>query len=549
MRPAACALIAAFVILAVTSLWHDSQTSDEAIHIAAGFAHLTRADFAINPEHPPLAKEIAALPLLGMGVSLPVGEPAWADAHRSGFQLPLGESFLYRNSVPFPVMLRAARLPIVVLGALTCLVIFVFSKRLFGWQGGLVSLALAALCPNLLAHSRLVTTDLAVSFFLLLALYRLWLFLMHPTDMNALLAGAAAGATLASKFSAVMVLPAMVLVLMAAPSPSVPRRAKVFVLMAAAALGVLLSSYAVVGWPHYVAGIKGVFETVTGGTEAFLLGSFSTSGWWYYYPAVMLMKTPVPSLICIGLTVAIMLSAGGRKRLRDLAVLWIPLAVFFLASLASARNVGLRHVLPVYPILYVLCGSVAGLPWLAPLWIRAAAAGLLVAWQAGAALFIHPAYLAYINELWGGPSNAPRLVSDSNVDWGQDFVRLKQLMDREGAGEILLGYYGNQDPALYGITWQNLPGAGHINPPPGHLVSGERVLAAVSVMTLQGMFSRNKDEYAFLRSREPLARVGYSLYVYDLTGDRAAFEWLAGLYGARKMAAQERWARDRLAKL
>ena len=151
-------LVAVFVALAVSSLWRDSQTSDEAIHIAAGYAHLTRADFAINPEHPPLAKEIAALPLLFMGVRLPTDDPVWAEAHRSGFQLPLGESFLHHNTVAFPAILRATRLPIVALGALLCLTIFLFSRSLFGDQGALLSLALAAFCPNLLAHAHLVTT-------------------------------------------------------------------------------------------------------------------------------------------------------------------------------------------------------------------------------------------------------------------------------------------------------------------------------------------------------------------------------------------------------
>jgi hypothetical protein len=392
-----------------------------------------------------------------------------------------------------------------------------------------------------------MTTDLAVSFFLLLALYRLHLYFARPSPLNAMLAGAAAGCAMASKFSAIMVLPAMALVILAVAPRHLTRHALELALMAAAALSALLASYALSGWPHYIAGIKGVFSTVTGGTEAFLLGSISTSGWWYYYPVVMLMKTPVPALICMLAAGVAVGARAGRGGWREMAVLLIPLVVFLAASLASARNVGLRHVLPLYPILYVLCGSVVGLHWLAAPRVRGIAAAVLAIWLAASALFIHPSYLAYINELWGGPANAPRLVSDSNVDWGQDFFRLKSLMDREGVTGILLGYYGNQDPAYYGIQWQFLPGAGHIKPLPSHLVADQRVLAAVSVMTLQGMFSRNRDEYAFLRGREPMARVGYSIYVYDLTGDRAALEWLAGLYGARKMTAQEQWARGRLA--
>jgi len=531
-----------FVALAVTSLIGDSQTSDEAIHLAAGFAHLTRADFAVNPEHPPLAKELAALPLLFMNVTLPVDDPSWAAAHASAFQLPLGERFLYHNGASYRSMLIAGRLPIVALGVLLCLTVYHFSRRLFGWQGGLLSLWVCALDPNILAHARLITTDLAVSLFLLLTLF----FLHHSltadvTARDRILTGVAAGLTLAAKYSAVIVLPAVAVVMLAAtPRARAGMAAKAFAVVAAVALGTLALTYAVAGLPTYASGLAGVFTTVTGGSEAYLLGSVSDKGWWYYYPVAVALKTPVPTLVLL----AVIPFAGFK---RDHLALWIPLALFAAASLASARNVGLRHVLPLYPILFVLAGGAAALLTRGRVARAAAVAGGL--WLAGSTLFIHPSYLAYFNEVGGGPANGSRLLSDSNIDWGQDFIRLKALMEREAVSHILLGWYGNQDPALYGIAYQYLPSVGHIHPPDRHLVPPGRTLLAVSAMTLQGMFQRDREAYAWLRQRRPLAVVGWSIFVYDLTADGESFQRLAGLYDRSRMPAHAAWARDRLTRL
>ncbi len=546
---AAAALIALFVALAVSSLLSDSQTSDEAIHLAAGYAHLTRGDFVLNPEHPPLAKEIAAIGPLLLGATLPVDDPSWDAAHHSAFQLPFGERFLYHNRVPFMTLLTAGRLPIVGLGALLCLTVFVFARDLFGWRAGLLSLGLCALSPNVLAHARLVTTDLAVAFFLLLAMYCLHLYLKQPTLARLALAGAVAGLTLASKFSAVVVVPVVLVVLLAGPPASGPERGLRSALVAFAgmmgvALLTLSATYGFVHLPVYFAGLAGVFTTVTGGTESYLLGRYSENGWWYYYPVTMAIKTPVPALL---LFAAIPLHyAGARLRgaLRRHLVLIAPLVMFGGAALAAARNVGLRHVLPLYPILFVLAGQAA--PYLSRRRVLAAVLGV---WYTGAALMIHPSYLAYVNVAWGGPSQGWRLVSDSNLDWGQDLIRLRRYMQRQGVTDLLLGYYGNQDPAYYGIDWQYLPSVGHIHPAPDHLVVSDRVLVAVSAMTLQGMFMPDKKLYDWLQQRTPTARIGYSILVYDVTGDRDALRRLAALYSKSRMAPQEGWARRRLESL
>jgi hypothetical protein len=547
---AAAMLIAVFVGLATSSLLSESQTSDEAIHLAAGFAYITRADFYLNPEHPPLAKEIAALPLLLLDVKLPFDHPSWKAAHAGAFQLPLGEQFLYHNGTRFETILTAGRMPIVCLGAALCLTVFVLARRMFGWRAALVSLALCVFCPNLLAHARLVTTDLAVSFFLVLTLLCLHRYLTAPGLAGMALAGACIGLTLASKFSAVVLVPAVLLVLLMAPSGS--RRLdplaalKAFSGMMAAAIVVLAATYGFIHLPIYVSGLSSVFTTVTGGTEAFLLGSYSSEGWWYYYPVAMLLKTPVVALLAFA---AIPLCYAGGKMpdaWKHHLVLLIPLFMFGAASLASARNVGLRHVLPVYPILYLLAGQAISLLASWPGWGRRALLGVMGAWLLGSTLFIHPSYLAYVNEIGGGPSRGWKLLSDSNVDWGQDFFRLGRFMKEQGVEEILLAHYGNQDPAYYGITYQYLPGMGHIKAPPARVLRSDRVLLAISVMTLQGMFMPDKGAYRWLQERTPLARAGYSIYIYDVTGDDDAYRKLAEIYARNRLRPQAQWAEARV---
>ena len=543
---AAALLTALFVVLATSSLLSESQTSDEAIHLAAGFAHITRADFALNPEHPPLAKEIAALPLLLLDVKLPLEDPSWKAAHTSAFQLPLGEQFLHHNGTRFETILTAGRLPIVCLGAALCITVFVLARRIFGWQAALVSLALCALCPNLLAHARLVTTDLAVSLFLVLTLLCVHRYLSAPGPAGLTLTGACIGLTLASKFSAVVIVPAVLLVLLTAPSGLkrlTPAAAlKAFSAMMTAAVVVLAATYGFIYLPVYFSGLGSVFTTVTGGTQAFLLGSYSNEGWWYYYPVAMLLKSPVVALLAFA---AIPFCYVGGKRagaVNQHLVLLIPLFMFGAASLVSARNVGLRHVLPLYPILYILAGQTIALIASWPVWRRRVLLGVMGVWLAASTLFIHPAYLAYFNEIGGGPSQGFRLLSDSNVDWGQDFFRLRRFMKEQGVEEILLAHYGNQDPAYYGITYQYLPGMGHIKAPPAHVMSSDRVLLAISVMTLQGMFMPDKDVYRWLQERTPMARVGYSIYIYDVSGDDDAYRKLAGIYARNRMRPQAQWA-------
>ena len=208
---------------------------------------------------------------------------------------------------------------------------------------------------------------------------------------------------------------------------------------------------------------------------SFLNGEFSTAGFHWYFPLAFLLKTPLPTLLLIAAAVCAPLAAwwggsrGGRLRAKAVnrrltrllyrtAPLTIFIAVYWAIALRSNLNIGQRHLLPTYPLLFILCGAasawfrsprplVRGLPWLAVAWLVVASCGT---W---------PHYLAYFNELAGGPKRGYRHLVDSSLDWGQDLPGLARWLDAHAAANqpVYLSYFGTGDPKLYGVHARELP--------------------------------------------------------------------------------------------
>src|SRR5262245_55681610 len=168
--PAALALLAALLVQGLIFIGESSQTSDEAAHLAAGYSYLKAVDFRLNPEHPPLIKEIAALPLLPLGLSFPWG-PLWEQAE----EWNIGRLFVHENRLRNDTILLFGRLPMLALSLVLGWSLFRWARTLLGARGALLALSLYVLDPNVVAHSCLVTTDLGVTLFMFLTVYALWL--------------------------------------------------------------------------------------------------------------------------------------------------------------------------------------------------------------------------------------------------------------------------------------------------------------------------------------------------------------------------------------
>ncbi|HEU5181963.1 MAG TPA: glycosyltransferase family 39 protein, partial [Candidatus Polarisedimenticolia bacterium] len=438
--------------------------------------------------------------------------------------------------------------------------------RLWGAWAGVLAAALAAFEPNLVANASLVTTDVGAALFIFLTLYFLWEYSRAPAWGKLLGAGASMGLALASKYSTVILLPIAAAVILAsvlfcggdfglpirrdrratssspAATVALGRTIPFFLAILAIAAVILPGVYFFQGYSTWWDGLRRVLAHQEGGHKAFFLGEYSTEGWLLYFPVAFAIKTPVPTLLLIAATLSLA-RRGEKLSRREVVFLLLPVILLFLAAMQGRINIGVRHILPVYPLLFVLAGRLATLR-VSPAWKKGLVLGGSAALTAISSLAVAPHQLAYFNELVGGPTAGPRYLSDSNIDWGQDLKGLKAYMDREGLPMIYLAYFGNSPPAALGIRSQYAPAFGQLDRPGIDVLpeGSAREVLAISVCALQSVHLQDKDLYAWLAGRRPVARIGYSIYVYDLTGDAAAHLGLARTYlraGPRELAVPE----------
>jgi hypothetical protein len=547
----AAALVAVYIALAVSAARGDAATFDEPAHLPAGYTYWQTGDFRLNPEHPPLAKLLAAAPLLLLHPAMRTdGDEAW----RLRRQWEFGRRFLYRWN-DADRLLFWGRMPIVALGALLCLSVFLWSRAWLGTGPALVALWLAAFSPDLVAHGHLVTTDVALTLFVFLATVAWWSALKRGGTASTLLAGLAVGAALATKFSAVVLLPILLvlaLVHLRAARPELRRVAAAGAVVAFVAWVAVWASYgfharvspdpdtrAALEWEN----VRPANALADGGLQlvrasrlmpeawtfgcmrflrhaearpAFLHGRLSASGFASYFPVTFLVKTPIPLMLLLGLALA--WSRGSRAE--TWPVLVVPLVVYSAMVASSGLNIGHRHLLPLYPFLFLQAERAAA--GLSMRTTRAAIVTVLLAWYAGGTLRAHPHELAYFNEAAGGPDGGHLWLVDSSLDWGQDLKGLAQWARAAAVPRLKLSYFGTADPAYYGLQCDYLPG--QMLPQPRDVV--RRVdpgdVVAVSATNLQGVYLEPADRTLMdvLRTRTPVAVIGHSIFVY-----RADFTW------------------------
>ena len=557
----ASTLLLLFIGLGLAFIRANSQTSDEAVHLTAGYSYLRTGDFRLNPEHPPFIKELCALPVyLRYRLPFEPDSARWSQAE----EWRIGRDFLYRSSVPGDGILETGRVPNLILGALLLALVGWWAYRLWGEWAALLAMAPAALEPNLVAHASLVTTDLGGALFVFLALYLLWEYVARPTWLALAGVGIATGLGLTSKYSVVLLVVMLLAVVgchvLTGGSFPLPGRfgrgkkvkggagprlveavAPVSLILFISAL-VIPPVYFLQGFSTWWSGLQRVLGHQELGHFAFLLGDYSQDGWWYYFPVAFLIKTPVGSLLLI-LASLVLLRAGRPLGKREAIFLMLPVGILFAAAATGRINIGLRHVLPVYPFLFVAASRLVTIrirrSAMAP--VLLAIPLVLTAWSA---LRIAPHQLAYFNELIGGPGEGYRYLSDSNIDWGQDLRGVKAYMDREKLPAIYFSYFGNVPPEVYGIRYQYVPAFGQLQRPTEEVLPPgmAREILAISVSNLQAVHFQDKNLFRWLYRRNPVEKIGYSIFVYDLTGDPEAHLRLAEVYlkaGPAGLAAPE----------
>jgi 4-amino-4-deoxy-L-arabinose transferase-like glycosyltransferase len=544
VKPRAGIALIFVVIFLLRGVWFmraNSPTYDEAMHLAAGYSHLATGDFRLDPQNPPLIKELLALPLFVTHRSPFTPEPEdWRNAAGYG----IGQKFLYRSALSADRMLLWARSPNLILGALLVGLIGWWAHRLWGANAAIVAMALAAFEPNLIAHSALVTTDVGSTLFIVLTVYLLW----EHRSIRAwpLLAGAGVslGVALVCKFSSVLLIPLVAFLIALStflgslqgresPSVWVFRSAAAFfqVSFFAALIVPPVYFFRAFGFRPWLSGLRQFLTLARAGQPSFFLGEYRYEGWWNYHLVAFLLKTPLGSLALIALSL-VFCRAGSSLRPRDASWLLLPVATILLVNAAAKVDIGLRHVLPVYPFLFVLASRLAtvrlGRRWLAPGLIGAALGVTMIS-----SLRVAPHELAYFNEIVGGPSEGYRYLADSNLDWGQDLKNLKAYTEEQNLPIIYLSYFGSAPPGYYGIRYQYVPGAWPLEwPPPGDTVpsAAPRKVLAISASNLLDVFDSHAPLFRWLRSRQPIAKIGYSIFVFDLTNDPAGVAMVERTY-------------------
>lgn len=561
----------AFVTLALSSSVQKSPTVDEPLHLFAGYSYLKWGDYWVNPEHPPLAKLLAALPLMAMDIKAPhtrdmsdhrmpqsdTGDPPAVTAAQS--------MLFVQNDAD--ILFFYAKLPMIALAGLLGCFIYLWSKQLFGSEAAIVSTLFFALDPNILAHSPVVHTDLSFAAFFMIGSYYYWRNLNHVSWHNLLFTVICFGLAAITKHS----FPAILLtwialgmywVLLAKPKQLAGAGTSkllnqctpigiVVVTLLTASITAYLFIWAAYGFRFHAipragqllqveqllsdssflhtwiriiidyrifpeAWVSGqLFALKRLSRASFLLGEISEQGFWSYFAVVFAVKTPLPTLVLsIG---SIWRSIVDRQNDFPRVFLLIPVLVYFTAAILSGLNIGMRHILPIYPFLFILIGGTVAELWEKGKRVARGGAVVLLAYYLYSSFSTFPHYFAFFNELVGGPTNGHKVLLDSNLDWGQDLPGLKQWMDRNGVKNIHLLYFGKADPQYYGINAFYLPGSWVVRDfantdVPEYLAISANFLYGDKVFLSPWQRGLLKS----FQLTEPVANIGYSILVYKL---------------------------------
>ncbi len=506
-------LISAVVMLVLARA--DSLTMDELAHIPSGYSYVRYLDFRLNPEHPPILKALSGFPLLFMDVKFPTESPKWLSEINA--QWDLGRMFIFESGNDSSLLIFLARLGPILLTLLLIWFIYRWSKEMVGGKWALLPALLIGLSPNFLSHGHYVTTDIVAAFGIAFATYYFLRFLANPSGKNVFCAGLAFGLAQLSKFSAVLLLPYFViLIILKVLNLSIAQEEKfswkrffslsysyISRTIVSFIIGFLLLVYPIYGlftWNYpiekqvadttsilqsfangptppgqlcqptrcladmtiwmsgnhltrplaeYSLGVLMVMQRSAGGNNNYFMGNVSASGSHFYFPAVYLMKEPLPILLMVlgALVFGIWRIKNIRKEVPPGTGFWrktfawidnnftesallLFVVLYWLYSIRSPLNIGFRHLFPTLPFIYLLIAN----SWQRHHLMHPAGKtsryvlAILIIWLGLETAYVYPNYLSYFNPVAGGTSNGYRYVTDSNYDWGQDLLRLKSVI-------------------------------------------------------------------------------------------------------------------------
>ncbi len=426
VNTAAFVLLAIFTVLAVTSMWNDSANYDERIHLPAGYSYITQRDMRLNPEHPPLIKNLSALPLLFMKINFPYKSGGWNTPLSSEINrtpswqtdVQFGNDLLYYSGNDAQNMMRYGRIPIILIGVILGFYVWRFTKELWGDLAGIIALTFYSFSPTVLAHTRLVTTDVAAAAAFFISFYYLYHWLRAPTQRNLWVFGIVFGLALLAKFSTFLLIPIYGLVILIWALAQQQKKLFWITKYIGGFIFALIIAYSVVGtvyayhvwnyqpekqqidtafilstfgfkplvdfnvllsgtpyiraWGQYLLGLLMVVQRSSGGNTTYYLGDISAEGARLYFPVVYLIKEPLAYVLMVLFGLFLTLGHCVRHcREQSIKYWWrdfigliknnpaemgmiLIILVYWTFSIRSRLNIGVRHILPTIPFIYAL---------------------------------------------------------------------------------------------------------------------------------------------------------------------------------------------------
>jgi hypothetical protein len=504
-----------------------SATQDEPYHVASGMEWIEKGAYTYELQHPPLARVAVAL---GPYLSGLRGHSIRSSPYEEG------NAILYSTGDPAENirLARLGSLPFLILG---CAVVVLWSWRWFGKPEAIAALTLFVCLPPILGNAALATNDMACAATVALALYHFVRWLEKPDQRRAAWFGVAVGLAFLSKFSAVLFLPVcFIAAYFVLDKRKIPRGHTHIATAAALALLIIWAGYrfslrpasptagqhaqidkrianpalrravytvieAPLPFRDAVAGVVAVAKHNGVGHPSYLLGRYRRTGWWYFFPVVLAVKTPIGFLILAIAGVSFVLWKPPAIPWQQRVTALFALAILA-ACMASRINLGVRHILAIYPLLAVLAGHAVMTLIKKSRW-TAIVAGLLVAWAATDSVLAHPDYLAYFNPF--ASRHPERVLCESDLDWGQDLYRLRDTLKARGVDQVSIRYFGTAPLDRAGLP-------PHRDLSPATPVSG---WAAISLHALV-MENAENGSFEWLKQYQPVERVGKSIYLYRL---------------------------------
>ena len=577
---AASALVAIFLLQAALESRQKSVTSDEPPHIAAGLSYLATRTFRANPQHPPLLKELAGLSLLIAGVRWP--HNAAADHLIHGQLIPgeqpeweIGNRLIADNGADR--VMAWARAPLLFVSAMLAVVLFLWGRQIAGGLAAAGTVFLYTMDPNILGHSYLVTTDVGMSAFLVLFLFALWNYVRQPDRKRLALCGLALGAALCAKFSAVLILPVVPILLVAAAiwpphrareipaaapryragrnepcpcgsgrkfkachgaahavqpasqlsqklTPSKLRPALphlyAFLWMCLIAVVVIQAVYLFSSDPFlYMKGLLKVNADHIKDYPIYFAGRLHDRFLGYFFFA-WLLKEPLATIVLAAIGLAALVRTRSIPFIAKLFLL-LPPAVLFLGATFLADEVGVRYIMPAIPFAHLLGGyGLATLFRMTAAWARAAAV-LLCAWVLLAALGVYPDHLPYFNESACLLSDPAQIGLDGGTRCGPLWLDDSNV----DWGQSLKQLKNVLDRTAPGREILLLNAFGF--PPEVYGIRNRKLTPGdLAVPPQPGLYAVTAHMVAripaypgssdWLRTTQPLAIAGHSIYVFDI---------------------------------